>query len=317
MDETDLLICRELLMNSRQSYREIAEKLGISVNAVHKRVQALIDSQIIRRFRTYLNIHFLQAINVNILGKTSVKSINLLEKNLGRNDQTYWITLGAGGWTYIGGYLKSIAQLDEFMKFVINTGNISDPILGISKTFVLQKTLDDLHPIDFLILGELQYDARKNASEIAEKLGISAKTVNKHIQYMAENNMIYFSVEFFPDGKNDIMPFFHITIEDNADAGNIILQLYQTFPKSLLYAESYSNLPHFIFAPFWVDSFRRIDEIREQFASIPGIKTYEINMMFKGIILETWRDKLIQDRVAEYQKLKFESDMDWIKFSPN
>ena len=310
MDETDLLISRELLANSRQSYREIAEKLTLSVNAVHKRVQALIDSQIIRRFRTYLNISFLQAINVNILGKTSVKSINLLEKNLGRNDQTYWITLGAGGWTYIGGYLKNIAQLDEFMKFVINTANISESMLGISKNVELQKTLDDLHPIDFLILGELQYDARKNASEIAETLGVSSKTVNKHIQYMNDNNMVQFSVEFFPDGKNDIMPFFHITLEENADARNIILQLYQTFPKSILYAESYSNLPHFIFAPFWVDSFRRIDEIREQFLSIPGIKTYEINMMYKGVLLETWRDKLIQDRVAEYRKIKLESDID-------
>jgi DNA-binding Lrp family transcriptional regulator len=39
-----------LLSNSRTPYRALAEKLNLSVNAVHKRVQTLIDQGIIREF---------------------------------------------------------------------------------------------------------------------------------------------------------------------------------------------------------------------------------------------------------------------------
>ena len=39
-----------LSANSRSSYAELAEKLNLSVNAIHKRIQLLIEKGIIRRF---------------------------------------------------------------------------------------------------------------------------------------------------------------------------------------------------------------------------------------------------------------------------
>ncbi len=39
-----------LMGHSRRSHRELAEKLNLSVTAVHNRIQALIDADIIRKF---------------------------------------------------------------------------------------------------------------------------------------------------------------------------------------------------------------------------------------------------------------------------
>jgi DNA-binding Lrp family transcriptional regulator len=43
MDATDLVLSKLLLSNSRLSYRELADRLGFSVNTVHQRVQALFE----------------------------------------------------------------------------------------------------------------------------------------------------------------------------------------------------------------------------------------------------------------------------------
>jgi DNA-binding Lrp family transcriptional regulator len=49
MDKTDIALSMLLLNNSRLPHRELAEKLGLSVNAVHKRIQALKDAGITPR----------------------------------------------------------------------------------------------------------------------------------------------------------------------------------------------------------------------------------------------------------------------------
>ena len=41
MDKTDIILTQLLLRNSRLPYRELAEKLDLSVNAVHKRIREL------------------------------------------------------------------------------------------------------------------------------------------------------------------------------------------------------------------------------------------------------------------------------------
>ncbi|MEM4475023.1 MAG: Lrp/AsnC family transcriptional regulator [Fervidicoccaceae archaeon] len=50
LDEKDLELLELLKRNSRISYRELAERLGVSKTAVKKRVDKLVGSGIIKRF---------------------------------------------------------------------------------------------------------------------------------------------------------------------------------------------------------------------------------------------------------------------------
>ncbi|MGD0708373.1 MAG: winged helix-turn-helix domain-containing protein [Anaerolineaceae bacterium] len=76
MDKTDLLLCMQLLNNSRMPYRALAAKLNLSVNAVHKRVQLLIQSGVLRTFTTGLTLHYLGASQVTGFGPTGLDSID-------------------------------------------------------------------------------------------------------------------------------------------------------------------------------------------------------------------------------------------------
>ena len=50
MDDVDFLLIKKLAANSRATFRLLADESGLSVSSVHKRVQALQEAEIIRRF---------------------------------------------------------------------------------------------------------------------------------------------------------------------------------------------------------------------------------------------------------------------------
>lgn len=50
MDETDLIILRKLINNSRLKYRELAEITNMSVSAIFKRIKSLVDDGFIKAF---------------------------------------------------------------------------------------------------------------------------------------------------------------------------------------------------------------------------------------------------------------------------
>jgi DNA-binding Lrp family transcriptional regulator len=56
MDETDKQIIRLLKEDGRVGYSEIGEKIGLSEGAVRKRIKALADSGVIRRFTVKIGV---------------------------------------------------------------------------------------------------------------------------------------------------------------------------------------------------------------------------------------------------------------------
>ncbi|UCC20336.1 MAG: AsnC family transcriptional regulator [Promethearchaeota archaeon] len=70
MDEIDLNIILLLMNISRLTYREISDFLDLSVNAVYKRVQTLIDIRAIEKFTARLKPY---AINALLLDRALFK----------------------------------------------------------------------------------------------------------------------------------------------------------------------------------------------------------------------------------------------------
>ncbi|MGA1873820.1 MAG: Lrp/AsnC family transcriptional regulator, partial [Thermoplasmatota archaeon] len=85
MDETDLRLLSILNHNSRIPIRELADAIGISVQATHRRVQTLVDTRVIERFTADLSLKFLKAIPIGVYGKCKVKDITVAIKGLGKH----------------------------------------------------------------------------------------------------------------------------------------------------------------------------------------------------------------------------------------
>ena len=298
MDKTDIILCQLLLANSRLSYRELAEKLDLSVTAVHNRIQSLIDMGIIRKFNASLSAFAQNAIHVFIFGNSKTNSISNLKPKMEKQGSIYWLAVGGGNVLYVGAYLRNISELEPLVRFVKETAEMPEPTIGFTGSPVpaLLKNArinpdNKLCELDYKIIRSLQNDSRKATSVVAEELGVSTKTVRRRLTRMINNYLIQFSIEWYPDASNDIMSIFHVNLKDDANpnAPNVILQKH--YPNTLFYW-SFSNIPGSYVFMIWTPTTKELKDIRENIEQEPAIKSVAPNIIYTGYIFKNWRDEI-------------------------
>jgi DNA-binding Lrp family transcriptional regulator len=131
MDQTDIAISNMLLVNSRLSYREMADKIGISANAVHKRIQSLEAQGIIRRYTTKLSLFGLRAFLVHIYGRSEAVHMERVRESVSRDDHTYWFCVASGNFVYVGAYLRSLNDLTPYTEMVKRECQMLSAMVGI------------------------------------------------------------------------------------------------------------------------------------------------------------------------------------------
>lgn len=284
-----------LLANSRQSYRELAEKLNLSVTAIHNRIQTLIDMGIIRKFTAKPSIIVQNAIHILIMGNTKTNSINNLKEKLKNQGSIYWLAVGGGNALYIGAYIKHIAELEGLVSFIKETAEMSEPTVGITfspmpSNIGVFEIETDLCDLDYKIIRGLKDDSRKAVADIAEELNVSAKTVRRRLDRMINNFLIELSMEWYPDASNDIISAFQVQLKAGADKNTPNLLLQKHFPETLFYW-GFSNLPDNYLFITWSSTSRDVKNLRESFEQEPTIRSVSPNIIFTGYVFSNWRDK--------------------------
>jgi len=301
MDEMDVALSQLLLINSRTSYRELADKLGLSVNAVHKRIQALIESGVIRTFTAKVSLAALNGIHVMVFGRTEAKSINEACRSLSENGSIYWVAIAGGNFVYIGAYLQNLSKLETFVSTVKKEAQMPNLTLGIEQgTDVLQRTQPSigtiLYPLDYQVICALHKNSRRLLSEVAEELGVSAKTVRRRLSRMIREGLIELSIEWYPDVSNDIMTVIHLSLKAYADKSKVGPLLVKKYSPHILFFWSFSNLPNHLICMVWTTSMKQLRDIRESLLREDYIESIDPNILYTGYIYDTWRDKLVQEK---------------------
>ncbi|MGQ9690635.1 MAG: Lrp/AsnC family transcriptional regulator [Thermoproteota archaeon] len=131
MDKTDMILCQLLLSNSRLSYRELANRLNLSVTAVHSRVQSLVEQGVIRRFSARVSVRALKAVVAIVFGLSEAVLVQVLHEELAKNGSVYWLGIGGGGFLYVGAYLRSILEMEPLLNYVRKAVGLLEPTVGI------------------------------------------------------------------------------------------------------------------------------------------------------------------------------------------
>lgn len=289
------MLCQLLMMNSRLSYRELAEKLDLSINAVHKRIKAMIEAGIIRAFTAEINPAVFGGVRVLVFGKSNLEAIDGVQEKLRRNDSIYWVLLGGGNYLYIGACIKEISQLDQHVSFVKNEAKIEDPVVAIFNAPPIQAD-EALHPLDYQIVCSLRKDSRKAASDVAEELGVSAKTVHRRLEKMRHQGLIELSIEWYPDASNDIFAMTHLKVKPSANKDSVGASLMQKYGPNFLFYFSFSNLPNLLLGFVWANTFKDLKAVLQNIHSEESVASYMFNVPFTGYIYDTWRDKLLIEK---------------------
>jgi len=293
MDRTDVSLCLYLMTNSRSPYHELAAKLGLSINAVHKRIGAMTKMGIIRAFTAHPSLVSVGAIPVWVFGRSDAPKPSDVHIRLKTNERTYWVANSGGGYVYAGGYLRDISELDDYAAFVIREAEISEPTIGIMPPMTRRLQQESLRPLDYQILASLSRDSRKPVSDVATEVNTSAKTVHRRLEWMMEKGLVEFTIDWYPDASNDIVALCHLEIAKHADRQWVLAALRAAFQPNILVEVLFSNLPNLIVLFLWTNSMKQMENLRERVGGVDGAKSVTLNVLQIGYMFETWRDKLV------------------------
>jgi DNA-binding Lrp family transcriptional regulator len=181
--------------------------LGLSINAIHKRIKAMTEEGIIRAYTARISIAAIRAISVWIFGRSEASPLDDVHVELRKDGSTYWVAYSGGGYIYVGGFLPGISKLEQYVAFVKKGAQIVDPTVGIGTQRANSLPFHDekFSPLDYRIIRVLHKDARKPVSEVATELGITARTVQRRLERMVEKSLLDLSIDWYPDASNDIL----------------------------------------------------------------------------------------------------------------
>jgi Lrp/AsnC family leucine-responsive transcriptional regulator len=298
MDKIDVTLIQLLLVNCRRSYSELADKLGLSVNAVHKRIQSLIETGVIRKFTAKLGGLAANFVNVFIWGTSQLDSLQNLPDKLKTQGSIYWLAVGGGKYLYVGAYLRSINELEPLVSYIRKEAQIADPTVGImaASPFPLPANLayidTTLYDLDYQIIASLKDNARKAISDVADELGVSAKTVRRRLARMIKNWLIELSVAWYPDASNDIITLFDLHLKPDTDMG-IAYNILKKYSPNVLFYWSFANIPDTATFAVWTNSMKELQSIRENLEKEAVVLSIVPNILYVGYIFSTWRDQVV------------------------
>ncbi|MFB3890317.1 MAG: AsnC family transcriptional regulator [Candidatus Bathyarchaeia archaeon] len=298
MDTTDVALIQLLLVNSRLPYAELARKLGLSVNAVHKRIQNLMETGVIRKFTAKIGALAANFVPVFVSGTSQLSTVQGVPDRLKSQGSIYWLAVGGGKYLYVGAYLKNINELEPLVSFLKKEAGIAEPTVGImavppSMYPANLKFLDtSLCDLDYRIVNSLKDDARKPVSSIAEELGVSSKTVRRRLTRMMKNWLIELSVEWYPDASNDIITLFELHLQPSVDISEAY-KIFKKYSPRVLFYWSFANIPNTATFAVWTNSMKELQSLRESIEKEEGVFSITPNILYAGYIFSTWRNQAI------------------------
>jgi len=290
-----------LSVNSRLSYAELAEKLNLSVNAVHKRIQLLIETDVIRRFTAKVSLQSIAAIVVFVSGTSQLDSFQDLPSKLKAHGSIYWLAEGGGKFLYIGAYLRNLNELTGLLEFVKKQASLPEPTVRILASAPMEGTSNSkasdltLCHLDYKIIRSFKDDSRKAISEIATEVGVSAKTVRRRLLRMTKNSLIELGLEWYPDKSNDIITVLDLHLKPHADTGIFPYKILRKYAPNTLFYWCFVNIPNVVTYIVWTNSMNELQSLREKIEKEPDVASIVPNILYVGYVFDTWRDQLIEE----------------------
>jgi Lrp/AsnC family transcriptional regulator, leucine-responsive regulatory protein len=301
MDKTDMSLLMMLSANSRLSYAELAEKLNLSVNAIHKRIQMMLETGVIRKFTAKVSLLAAHAIVVFVSGTSQLGSFQDLPDKLKTQGNIYWLAVGGGKFLYFGTYLKNLNDVEDVVRYIKREAGLVEPSIGIMAMAAPNQFTPPLKPsdlelcdLDLKIIRSLKDDSRKAVSDVAAELGVSAKTVRRRLERMIKNNLVELGIEWYPDKSNDIITLVDVRLKPEVDLGMASIQILRKYAPNTLFLWCFVNVPNTFTFTVWTNSMNELQTLRENLEREPSVVSVVPNILYTGYIFETWRDRLVQ-----------------------
>jgi DNA-binding Lrp family transcriptional regulator len=293
LDKMDLKIINSLIGDCRTPYRNIAERVGITPNAVKTRVNKMISQGIIQ--------NFVVRINPVIFGyeKECILTVRHYYKSM-KEDHDIVKKLNLLGDVYV--YAKQLGG-DSIFVLAIKPG-AEDKIglmIDLLKPAVVDSKFVDYKPTymritvsDFKIIKSLLSNARMEIADIAKGASISSKTVARRIEKMRVGRILEFSI-LRDMSSMQLVGFieFAVVININRSLYQYILKrIYRELQEHLVFIPN-ENQSEVIFAVFFCANIPTVDSILMKIKSYDGVERADLFITTRLMYYHEWLKKAI------------------------
>jgi DNA-binding Lrp family transcriptional regulator len=300
MDTIDMVIVEELEANSRRSYREIADKLDMSVNSVHKRVQNMIEIGTLQSTIARLGWVIEPPVIATTFGHSEAPDLVATIQELGTDEHTNHVVVATGNNIYLQWYLKDLGELDYFLEVAREKANIRSPQV-VFRTVAHPAENEDvkLSGLDWRLIDSLLDDSRRPVVELADELGVSTKTVRRRLSRMESEGSIRYTARFVASFSHDIYSFFHASLRRDLDRRDVVTHLLEKYQNRIVDAMSVDSDPHLVFLSGWTKTMKELKDLKTELEGEPFFESMFINIYFDTHYFDTWREDLVRSRAEE------------------
>ncbi|MDH3366166.1 MAG: winged helix-turn-helix transcriptional regulator [Thermoplasmata archaeon] len=313
MDDTDRKLLLLISAEPRMHLRELAERLGISRQAAHHRIRVLTEIGVIQGMTAGISIYYLDAVPLVIFGRSQTASIAATLDRLGKSEFTRIAVVAGGNYLYVIGELRDTSELDGYAEFVKRAAEMPEPTVGLYSldSELSPKYLDggkrkrsykELSPLDLRIISSLKEDARMSVADIADMVGVSAKTVRRHLENMISEGSLDLNVPWDPPSGEDVYTLVHVNLRGGADKAEVGKRLLSKYPIQVAFIRTFINLPGFLLCALCSDKMTETRRVLREIGEDEDVQAIMFNLNYFERKYSTWRDKLPEGRTPPSKK---------------
>jgi DNA-binding Lrp family transcriptional regulator len=260
MDKRILLALDE---NCRMSYQSLADMLGVTANAVKKRMDRLIETGVIEEYSIILKPEMMGSDYLVALISTdgSEDEDEFIEK-LGAHLMIVQVgqVVTASGRLY---FLHCEYEGSEGLKDISSFLRTLDPVKDIELHTTLTQRGEkfEIKKLHLRVLKHLLENARMQVSEISKRSGLTSRRVSRAIQEMQDSNALWFAVRWNLSLGQNTEFYLKVEYDEQTSQMEEIDEWFRNRFPNLYWFSFYSALEPVLFAKFVTEHFRDAEEI--------------------------------------------------------
>lgn len=230
LDLVDKQILLELRDDCRVSFENLARKLGLTSNAIKKRILNLTSSGVLENLVTRLSLAMVDARIAMILAHTDgVLKDNEVEERIGSHPLVTRVGFDSSGGVISYAEYTSETELEEihvYIEGIPGLGDVESYKLDTHRGGSMKLSATHLRVLRCLVI-----DPRMSVSKIASSIGIKPRRVRRLVQEMWEDKVLSFTAVFNLNKSGSAMFVIRLdwdgTKTDSAEIINEIEKLHQ------------------------------------------------------------------------------------------
>ncbi|MFQ5833475.1 MAG: winged helix-turn-helix transcriptional regulator [Candidatus Thorarchaeota archaeon] len=263
MDDLDKRIILELDANCRASYQSLALKLGMTANAIKKRVNRLLETGLIERFVVGLSLEMNGTDMVIALVRTdgSEFSREFIDQIGHRPEvmQVSPVACGVGSLYFVFAEAVVPRGLSDLGRFLRGLESVSDVEIHVllyprGKKVELTKTHKK-------VLRGLLYDPRMTVTEMTKRIGLSARRIRRALQELQDGGGVNLAVWWYLGAASLTEVIIRIEWDDSkVTAHSVVDWLREEYPLEF-WSPFVSATTATVFARFVVEDLEKAEMI--------------------------------------------------------